>query len=330
MDLDANRAGERVAVDQRKRAPADFALWKSHKPGEPAWDSPWGQGRPGWHIECSAMSMKHLGATVDIHGGGKDLVFPHHENEIAQSECASGHHFCRYWMHVGLVSIDGEKMSKSLGNFWTIRDVLALYHPEAVRWFFLSGHYRKPIAYSQENLELARHRLQYLYGTREALGALWDRVERPDAPHQETLDGWMSALHEAMDDDFNTPRALALIGEVAKTVNELLPTKKIGKKPDVLARLVAAEALFETFGEIFGVLGSAPDAVLLAIRDQLARKLEVDASWVEQAIADRNAARAAKDWDEADRLRNALAEKFVVLMDGADGTTWRIEPPAPS
>ena len=172
----------------------DFVLWKPSSPDLPGWDSPWGRGRPGWHIECSAMAYELLGDSFDIHGGGTDLVFPHHENEIAQSEGATGQPFANYWMHVGLVQIDGEKMSKSLGNFWTVRDVLDAYHPEVVRYFMMSAHYRKPIGYSQANLDLARHRLQYLYGTRQAIGALFDRVERPE-PDESALAEWLGQLH---------------------------------------------------------------------------------------------------------------------------------------
>jgi cysteinyl-tRNA synthetase len=329
VDLDANRDGERIAVDTRKRSPRDFALWKAQKPGEISWDSPWGEGRPGWHIECSAMSTTYLGDTFDIHGGGKDLVFPHHENEIAQSECATGHPFANNWMHVGLLNIDGEKMSKSLNNFWTVRDVLERYHPEIVRWFFLSGHYRKPVGYCDGNLDLARHRLQYHYVTRESLGALWQRVERP-APDSATLEGWLGEFYKAMDDDFNTCKALSVVGEIAKVVNELLPTKKIGKKADVLGKLAAAEAVFDVVGEALGVLGEAPAKVLTEIRDQLAVQLEVDIDAVANGITARNAAREAKDWAEGDRIRDELLAQHVVLMDGPEGTIWRIEPPAPA
>ncbi len=328
MKLDEMRAGERVDVDTRKRNTADFALWKARKPGEPAWDSPWGEGRPGWHIECSAMSTTYLGANFDIHGGGKDLVFPHHENEIAQSEGATGQPFANYWMHVGLVQIDGEKMSKSLGNFWTVRDVLDAYHPEVVRYFMMSAHYRKPIGYSQANLDLARHRLQYLYGTRQAIGALFGRVERPE-PDEAALAEWLGQLHGGMDDDFNTPVALAVMGDVAKAANELLKTKKVAKKPDILAKIAAADAFFVRIGGIFGFLGGDPIATLHDIRARLARQLELDPAWVDGQISARNQARADKDWDAADAIRITLADRFVELMDTPEGTDWRIAPPVP-
>jgi cysteinyl-tRNA synthetase len=328
-NLEANRAGERVAVDERKKNPFDFALWKAAKPGEPRWDSPWGPGRPGWHIECSAMSTTYLGPHFDIHGGGKDLVFPHHENEIAQSECATGHHYVNNWMHVGLVNIDGEKMSKSLNNFWTVRDVLAQHHPETVRAFFLSAHYRKPIAYSQANLELARHRVLYFYRTRAAIAALLGGLETAPTPDSAALDRMLGALHEGMDDDFNTPVALAVANEAARRANDILATKKLAKNATLVAELAAIDRFFDAFAECFGVMGSAPDAVLTAIRDQLCGQLGVDPADCERAIAERRAAREAKDWGRADAIRDELAARHVELMDTPEGTTWTMSPPAP-
>jgi len=326
--LDQMRAGERVAVDDRKRNPADFALWKSAKPGEPTWESPWGPGRPGWHIECSAMSTRYLGFTFDIHGGGKDLTFPHHENEIAQSECAHGQTYANNWMHVGLVNIDGEKMSKSLGNFWTVRDVLESYHAETIRTFMLAAHYRKPVAYGPANLDLARHRLQYLYTTREALSATLERVE-PPAADEGVFAELIGALQQGMDDDFNTPVALAVITDAAKRANELLQTKKLAKRSDVLAKLVAIDQVFDTFAEIFGVLGEAPATLLRDIRDRLARQHNIDSAWVDAQIARRREAREAKDWSAADEIRDELAARHIELMDRPEGTTWRIDPPLP-
>ena len=328
MKLDEMRAGERVDVDSRKRNPADFALWKSQKPGEPAWESPWGAGRPGWHIECSAMSTTHLGANFDIHGGGKDLVFPHHENEIAQSEGACKERYANNWMHIGLVNVDDIKMSKSLGNFWTVRDVVALYHAEVIRYFFLSAHYRKPISYSDSNLDLARHRVQYLYSTKEAIEQLWNRAERP-ARDAGVFDELAGRLYAGMDDDFNTPVALAVIGDAAKLANELLTTKKLVKKADVLAKIAAVEDLFAVFGDCFGVLHSDAGAVLMDIRGRLAAQLDIDPMFVVSKIKARAAARAAKDWAAGDAIRDELAVLHVELMDGADGTDWRIVPPEP-
>ncbi|MCB9506836.1 MAG: cysteine--tRNA ligase [Myxococcales bacterium] len=328
MRLDQLLEGARVDVDPRKRSPADFALWKAQKPGEPAWPSPWGLGRPGWHIECSAMARTHLGDTFDIHGGGKDLVFPHHENELAQSEGANGCEFARNWMHVGLVNVDGEKMSKSLGNFWTVRDVLGVYHPEVIRYFFMSAHYRKPIAYSSVNLDLARHRLTYLYSTLEAIRSLWTRVPRP-APSSALATRLQGRIFEAMDDDFNTPVTLAVLGEAAKLANELLTTKKLAKRDDVLAELAAVEDTFALVSKFSGFLASDPTTVLRAIRDRLAAQLGVDGDFVRERLAAREAARAAKDWAQADVIRDELAAIHVSLMDGVDGTDWRIDPPEP-
>ena len=328
MKLDEMRAGERVGVDTRKRNPADFALWKSQKPGEPAWESPWGLGRPGWHIECSAMSTTHLGANFDIHGGGKDLVFPHHENEIAQSEGACKEHYANMWMHIGLVNVDDIKMSKSLGNFWTVRDVVALYHSEVIRYFFLSAHYRKPISYSDSNLDLARHRVQYLYSTKEAIGDLWARASRPEAD-KAVLDDFVGRLYAGMDDDFNSSVALAVIGDAAKLANELLTTKKLAKKQDLLAKIAAVEDLFAVFADCFGVMQSDAKEVLTDIRGRLAVQLEIDPAFVATKIEERKAARAAKDWAAGDAIRDELASIHVELMDGPEGTEWRINPPEP-
>ena len=326
MKLDELRAGERVDVDTRKKNPADFALWKSTKPGEPSWDSPWGAGRPGWHIECSAMAHTYLGENFDIHGGGKDLVFPHHENEIAQSEGSCGTTFANAWMHIGLVQVDGVKMSKSLNNFWTVRDVLALYHPEVIRYFFMAAHYRKPISYSDANLDMARARLQYLYTTRRDLAELWTRVEKPAADGA-TLKSFVGRTFDGMDDDFNTPVALAVVGEAAKLANELLATKKLAKKPEVLGKLAAVDAYFDTFATLFGCLGADPVETLHAIREKLAAKLGIDEAFVDAKIAARLEARANKDWEAADNLRAELAAIHVDLMDGPEGTDWHIVTP---
>lgn len=326
--LEDMRAGERVDVDERKKGPFDFALWKSAKPGEPSWDSPWGLGRPGWHIECSVMASEFLGPNFDIHGGGADLVFPHHENEIAQSECAHGTVYANSWMHVAMLNIDGEKMSKSLGNFWTIRDVLKQHHYEVLRYFMMTAHYRKPVNYSARNLDIARERIEYLYEARESIEQLWERVERPAVIDDEYLRGFMDRVHDAMDDDFNTPVLLAVINEVAREANELLSTKKIGKKPDVLAKLAASEEFFAQTSQFSGILGNPPADVLSSIGDQLIERLGLDAAEIDQLVADRVSAREANDWAEADRLRDELVSRNIILRDGADGTSWRIKLPA--
>ena len=327
--LEDLRAGERVEVDERKRNPADFALWKSVKPGEPNWDSPWGQGRPGWHIECSAMSTKYLGNSFDIHGGGRDLVFPHHENEIAQSEGATGERFSRYWMHAGPLTVGGEKMGKSLGNFWTIRDALAVYHPDVIRFFNLTALYRKSISYTAETLEEARSRVVYFFKTLRLLDeyiALSPPVEEGSKiQHGDFLNAYWAGVHEGMDNDFCTPRFLALMTEMAKLANENVPKKKKAIKDPVLLRtLVRIRADLEKSAEILGLFSEEPSIALTKIRDLRATQLGIDSSAVEDLIKGRAEARANKDWARADEIRDELAALQVVLMDSATGTTWEL------
>lgn len=324
--LEDMRAGERIAIDERKKHPADFALWKSAKEGEPSWKSPWGPGRPGWHIECSAMSSTYLGESFDIHGGGADLQFPHHENEIAQSEGAHGCTFATYWMHVAMLNVDGEKMSKSLGNFWTIRDVMKNHHSEAIRFFMMSAHYRKQVNYSQLNLEIARERIQYFYGALEQIDLLKQRVEFPDADAN-ALNVWRERVHKAMDDDFNTPQLSAVLNDAAREANDLLSTKKIQSKNDVLAKLAAIQTLFREQAVFSGVGGQNPTHVLNQIRDLLARTYDIQHAEVQRAIEEREQARVDKNWTRADEIRDELSKKHIVLMDAADGTNWRIQPP---
>lgn len=321
--LDEMRAGERVASDPRKRSPHDFALWKAARPGEPEWESPWGPGRPGWHIECSAMSATHLSPSFDLHGGGKDLTFPHHENEIAQSECGYGQPYANSWMHVGLVQIDGEKMSKSLNNFWTIRDVLELWHPEAVRFFLLSAHYRKPINYSEDNLDIGQDRLEYAYQTLASLAALWEKVEKPEADKNAGAKE-LEAFHAGMDDDFNTPVALATVHDLCRQLNERLATKKLGKKPEVLATIAGLEAALRTISSILAVLELEPGAALEDLRLRACKRRGIEPADVEAQIQARKAARDDKDWQEADRIREGLEARGVELMDSPEGTTWRV------
>jgi cysteinyl-tRNA synthetase len=310
--LEDLRAGARVDVNESKRDPLDFVLWKQSKPGEPSWPSPWGDGRPGWHIECSAMSMALLGEHFDIHGGGMDLKFPHHENEIAQSCGATGHAFANYWLHNGFVNVDSEKMSKSLGNFFTLREVLPhLRHPEVLRYFLVASHYRGPINYTLENLLQADATLGGLYN---ALRGVEVGTPGPGA------DGWRREFREAMDDDFNTPRALAVLQRLARDINEA----KAGK-----GDALAAAGLAAIFRELAAVLGicqlppenwfrlaapGAPGAPAAALADA-----DIDA-----AIVARLAARKGRDFKEADRLRTQLDDAGVILEDKPDGTTtWR-------
>jgi cysteinyl-tRNA synthetase len=289
--LDELRAGERVEVDASKEDPLDFVLWKRSKPGEPHWPSPWGEGRPGWHIECSAMSAKLLGEPFDIHGGGQDLQFPHHENEIAQSEGASGERFVNYWMHNGFVQVDREKMSKSLGNFFTVREVLAKYDPEVVRFFILRAHYRSPLNYSDAHLEDAKNALSRLYT------ALKDAAAESSAIEWESAEA--RRFKEAMDDDFGTPEAVAVLFDLAHRINA-------GEKG--LARLLRA------LGGVLGLLQREGHTFLQG------REAE---SWIGGAIAAREAARRRKDYAEADRIRGELLTKGIILEDSGGKTTWR-------
>jgi len=301
--LDDLRSGARVEVDESKNDPLDFVLWKAAKPGEPAWPSPWGAGRPGWHIECSAMSTDRLGDHFDIHGGGMDLQFPHHENEIAQSEAATGHPFVNYWIHNGFVQVDEEKMSKSLGNFFTVREILQRYRPEEVRYFILSSHYRSPLNYSDDNLDKARGALQRLYTALRGLGAGGEDV---DAGHEKRF-------VEAMDDDFNTPEALAVLFDLARAVNRTRDTDPAG------ARRLAAT--LRALGGRLGLLQADPEAYLKSPQEEAAGSLsEAD---IESLVQQRLDARRRRDWAEADRIRDELAQQGIVLEDGPGGTTWR-------
>ncbi|MDP2745911.1 cysteine--tRNA ligase [Pseudomonas sp.] len=295
------KIGARIEVDEAKQDPLDFVLWKGAKPGEPSWESPWGAGRPGWHIECSVMSTCCLGETFDIHGGGPDLVFPHHENEIAQSEAATGKLYANAWMHAGAVRVDGEKMSKSLGNFFTIREVLEKYHPEVVRYLLVSSHYRSPINYSEDSLREAKGALERFYNALKGLPAA--------APVGG--EAFVERFAAAMDDDFNSPEACAVLFELAREINRLRETE-----------LQAAAGLAARLKELAGVLGVLqlePEAFL-----QAGAAGKVDAAEVEALIAARLQARVEKNWGESDRIRDQLTAMGVVLEDGKGGTTWRL------
>jgi len=307
-NTDDLQAGARVAVDEAKNDPLDFVLWKAAKPDEPSWPSPWGEGRPGWHIECSAMSTECLGAHFDIHGGGMDLKFPHHENEIAQSEAATGEHFVNYWMHNGFVRIDDEKMSKSLGNFFTVREILKAYRAEEIRYFILASHYRSPLNYSQENLENSKAALTRLYSTLRGLS--------PVAATDIICDSYQDAFYKAMDDDFNTPEAIAVLFELAREIN-----KHKQQAPEKAALLAAC---LINLGNILGLLQVDPDTYF---RDTAPGQPDapgaLSAEAVEDLIARRLKARTEKDWAEADRIRDELDAAGIILEDGASGTRWR-------
>ncbi len=297
--LEDLRAGERVEVDLFKHDPMDFVLWKSVKPGEPYWPSPWGNGRPGWHIECSVMSAAHLGQQFDIHGGGQDLQFPHHENEIAQSEAAHGCTMANYWLHNGFVRVDDEKMSKSLGNFFTIREVLEKYDPEVVRFFILRAHYRSPLNYSDKHLDDAKASLTRLYTALRGLTPSEHAAAHTPIDWQHPA---AAAFKAAMDDDFNTPEAIAVLFELANEVNK--------------DRASASAHLLRQLAAILGLLQRNPEAFLQG--DASESTLDI-----EGLIAARMAAKAAKNYAEADRIRQQLAAAGIVLEDTAQGTTWR-------
>jgi cysteinyl-tRNA synthetase len=300
QNLEMLQAGARVEVSDSKDDPLDFVLWKMAKPGEPYWQSPWGNGRPGWHIECSAMSAKHLGTHFDIHGGGSDLQFPHHENEIAQSTCAHGHKYVNTWIHTGMVQVDKEKMSKSLGNFFTVKDVLAQYNAEAVRYFLLSSQYRSQLNYSKENLEQAH----------AALGRLYNALRDITPAAQVDLgNDYVSRFKAAMDDDFNTPEALPVLFELAREVNRFKTTEP--------AKAAELAAVLQTLAGVLGILQGDAEAFLKsgASDDEVGQ--------IEALIAKRNAARAAKDWAAADAARAELTALGIVLEDKNGVTSWR-------
>ena len=310
--LDEMTAGARVEVDDRKRHPMDFALWKASREGEPFWDSPWGRGRPGWHIECSAMSTRYLGQPFDIHGGGQDLVFPHNENEIAQSECAAEAPFARYWIHNGFVRLAKEKMSKSTGNILSIREVLERFDPVALRLYMLTTHYRNPIEFSEEALLEAQR----------AVGRVYETVSRADRALGPSSDGAVEPgplddFRREMDDDFNTPRALAVVFEELRAVNRLLDRGDAG---GLRPRHHALRAMIEALG-----LMQAPAGRLLEDRRRSGlSRLALSEQEVRQLIEERNEARRVRDWGQADGIRDALKEKGIVLKDGPSGTTWEL------
>ncbi|MDD2318065.1 MAG: cysteine--tRNA ligase, partial [Desulfobacterales bacterium] len=310
--LEDMEAGARVDVDDRKRNPFDFALWKSAKPGEPSWESPWGRGRPGWHIECSAMSGVFLGESFDIHGGGKDLIFPHHENEIAQSEGASGKPFAKYWIHNGFVNINQEKMSKSLGNFLMIKDVLESYHPESVRLFLLSNHYRSPIDFSDRAMDESTTALDKIY-------ALMERFE--GIPAAENSGALWNSFREAMDDDFNTARGIGIVFDAVRNLNRLLDERAPESEPE----LRSAKADFQKIGNILGILQELPKQYFEKKKSRGLEKSAVDPETIDKLIAERLAARKSKNWARADEIRDFLAGHNIVLEDRPEGTVWKIK-----
>ena len=295
-NIDDLNPGARIKEDESKKDPLDFVLWKSAKPNEPSWDSPWGLGRPGWHIECSVMSLENLGEHFDIHGGGPDLLFPHHENEIAQSECASNHKFANYWMHSGLLKINGEKMSKSLGNFAMLKDLYDSYHPEVIRYYLISSHYRSSLNFDNESLDQARSALTRLY---QAL--LLAPAEETDL-HDESI----SEFIKSMNDDLNTPEALSTLFGLAKLINNSQNVQEQSMYSSTMKEL----------GQVLGLLHENSDAFL-----QYGASLSDDE--IEAQIQQRNEARKANDFQKADQIRDDLAEQGILLDDSTEGTTWK-------
>jgi cysteinyl-tRNA synthetase len=324
--LEEMQAGSRIAVDSKKRHPMDFVLWKGAKPGEPHWSSPWGEGRPGWHIECSVMSNRFLGPTFDIHGGGKDLLFPHHENERAQSVAAGGGRFARYWVHNGFVTIDSEKMSKSLGNFLTIRDALKEYHPEVLRLFLLSKHYRSPLDFSADAVTSFQSGLTRAYRTLQKLQEILgfpnenggETLSLKDPLPDEGLDGFV----QNMDDDLNTAAAVGQLFEKVKEINKQVDQAGLPLSEEARRILENERRLLLTIGRILGLLMENPSTFFEELSDESVR---IDPQEVERLIQERVQARKEKNWARADDIRKGLKEKGVILEDGPQGTGWRLD-----
>lgn len=311
-------AGIRIDINERKDDPLDFALWKGAKPGEPWWKSPWGKGRPGWHIECSAMSMRYLGNGFDIHGGGKDLIFPHHENEIAQSEAATGGEFVKYWVHNGLIQINREKMSKSLGNIISIKDALSRWSREAIRMFFLSHHYRNPADFSEKAMDESEIALERLYATLKRADDLRKEVKKDDKELRTILELFKTKWIEAMSDDFNTADALGNLFDLIRAVNRSIDSS------GWTGALGAALEEIRRFGVVLGILELAPDDYLK--RERLSKKsLEITEDEIQHLIEERTAARKEKNWKRADEIRVYLDSRGITLEDTPKGTIWKVK-----
>jgi cysteinyl-tRNA synthetase len=332
-NLEEMQAGARVEVDEKKENPLDFALWKASKPGEPSWESPWGKGRPGWHIECSVMSQKYLGKTLDIHGGGRDLIFPHHENEIAQSEAATGKPFVRYWIHNGFVNINKEKMSKSLGNILTIKEILKDWHPEVLRLFFLSHHYRSPVDYSDDSFTEAKSGLDRFYST---LNAIQEELKKPTVSNKKTdpsvienirqaIESFQSRFEEAMDDDFNTAQALGYFYDLQTQLNSLLSLSKGNPTEEIASLLRMGLTYFSNMGWVFGLFRDDPKKYLDQQKKEGLKKLKLSEEEILKFIEERNAARKEKNWKRSDKIRNDLLSKRIILEDSPSGTIWKIK-----
>lgn len=331
--LDEMMAGARVGINDKKKNPLDFVLWKKSKDDEPFWESPWGKGRPGWHIECSAMSRRYLGETFDIHGGGEDLVFPHHENEIAQSRAATGKPLARYWMHNGFVKINAEKMSKSLGNIFPIREIIQQYHPEVLRLFMLQSHYRSPVDYSDVSLKESRTALIRCYSALQLMKEMRAKSVLPLQGQQPLLQqAYMNKLtalkdkfDSALDDDFNTAQALGYVFDAARLINNVSTAEKKMPVPDRQVILEVAAGIFTHFGDVLGIFQSDPENFFDKDRDIEVKKRRLDVEKIKTLISERQKARDEKDWKRADDIRQELASQKITLKDSADQTTWSIE-----
>jgi cysteinyl-tRNA synthetase len=324
-----------VDVSEKKKNPLDFALWKASKEGEPWWESPWGKGRPGWHIECSVMSQHFLGTTFDIHGGGEDLIFPHHENEIAQSEGATGEPLANYWIYNGFVKVSSEKMSKSLGNFFTVKDILKNYHPDVVRLFMLQSHYKSPVDFSDESLAEARIGIDRLYATLKAIKQILadsrdfseitiEKLPEEDRAICNRLISLQDKFKDAMNDDFNTPRAIGHIFDAVRLINGYMVTgfSVYGQTCFVLD--MAKRVIIEV-GGVLGLFFDDPDEYFMLDREREAKKRGLDIKEIDRLIEERRAARLEKDWKRADEIKRILIEKKIIIQDTPTTTTWKIE-----
>ena len=346
-NLEEMQAGARVEIDEKKENPLDFALWKASKPGEPSWESPWGKGRPGWHIECSVMSQKYLGETFDIHGGGRDLIFPHHENEIAQSEAATGEPFVRYWIHNGFVNINKEKMSKSLGNILTIKGILKDWHPEVLRLFFLSYHYRSPLDYSEDSFNEAKSGLDRFYTTLKAINNEISNLTSPSTgegfdvssaepkggggrcsvPNEclKVIESFPFQLEEAMDDDFNTAQALGYFYDLQRNLNSLLDISKGHPTEEIVSILKQGLDHFSKRGWVFGLFREDPQNYLDQQKKEGLKKLNLTEDEILKFIEERNLSRKEKNYKRADEIRTDLLSKGIVLEDTSSGTNWKLK-----
>jgi len=329
-NLDDMQAGARISVNEMKRNPMDFVLWKGSKPGEPKWDSPWGEGRPGWHIECSAMSRKYLGKTFDIHGGGKDLIFPHHENEIAQSEGANGCSFVKTWIHHGFVTIRDEKMSKSLNNFLTIRDLLEHYHPEILRFFVFSTHYRNPLDFSESAMQDATAGLERLYSAIAAVDSLTTEG-RADGKSiitdndRQQISSIEERFQKAMDNDFNSAQAQSVLFDAAKNINRILQGLPAEPAEDDLAVLRTTRDLVKKLAAIMGLLGENAHTFLNDQKQKMLSAIDIDEGTIDNLIEERRLARASKNWTRSDEIRDELLAHNIELKDGPEGTGWTVK-----